>query len=45
MISASGRLRVEQIMGTAIGIDLRDDSVPDSAIGAAFASLRRADAQ
>lgn len=45
MIATPGRLRVEQIMGTAIGIDLRDDSVPEAAIDAAFESLRRADAQ
>lgn len=38
-----GRLRVEQIMGTAIGIDLRDADVPESAFDEAFASLRRAD--
>lgn len=45
MITTSGRLRVEQIMGTAIGIDLRDDHVPEAAIEDAFASLRRADAR
>jgi len=45
-VSASpGRLRVEQIMGTAIGIDVRDDHVPDTAVEEAFASLRRADAR
>jgi thiamine biosynthesis lipoprotein len=41
----AGRLRVEQIMGTAIGIDLRDAAVPESAVEEAFASLRRADAR
>jgi thiamine biosynthesis lipoprotein len=42
---APGRLRVEQIMGTAIGIDLRDASVPAAAVDQAFVSLRRADAR
>jgi thiamine biosynthesis lipoprotein len=41
--AAIGRLQVEQIMGTAIGIDLRDELVPAAAVGDAFASLRRAD--
>ncbi len=45
MTVATGVLRVEQIMGTAIGIDLRDLSVPASAADDAFASLRRADAR
>ncbi|MGZ8562231.1 MAG: FAD:protein FMN transferase [Candidatus Limnocylindria bacterium] len=45
MIAPSGRLRVEQIMGTAIGIDLRDAIVPEAAIDDAFASLRSADAR
>ncbi len=45
MTATSGRLRVEQIMGTAIGIDLRDAAVPESAVEEAFDSLRRADAQ
>jgi thiamine biosynthesis lipoprotein len=45
MTVATGRLRVEQIMGTAIGINLRDDLVPDAAVDAAFAWLRRADAR
>lgn len=45
MTLPTGRLRVEQIMGTAIGIDLRDELVPEAAIDDAFASLRRADAQ
>lgn len=45
MIATGGRLRVEQIMGTAIGIDLRDAAVPEVAIEEAFASLRRADAR
>jgi len=39
----AGRLRVEQIMGTAIGIDLRDERVPDEVIERAFDSLRAAD--
>ncbi len=39
----SRRLRVEQIMGTAIGIDLRDDAVPSAAVDEAFAYLRRVD--
>jgi Membrane-associated lipoprotein involved in thiamine biosynthesis len=42
---ATGLLHVEQIMGTAIGIDLRDPSVPASAAEDAFESLRRADAR
>jgi FAD:protein FMN transferase len=45
MSVATGQLRVEQIMGTAIGIDLRDAFVPAAAMDDAFASLRRADAQ
>jgi thiamine biosynthesis lipoprotein len=45
VIAPGGRLRVEQIMGTAIGIDLRDAVVPEAAIVEAFASLRRADAR
>ena len=38
-----GRLRVEQIMGTAIGIDLRDDDVPEAAVedGLRLAAPRR----
>ena len=40
---AGGLLRVEQIMGTAIGIDVRDHWVPAAAVEDAFASLRRAD--
>jgi len=42
---ATGLLRVEQIMGTAITIDLRDDGVPVAALDEAFASLVRADAR
>lgn len=42
-MSAGGLLRVEQIMGTAIGIDVRDESVSAAAVEDAFASLRRAD--
>jgi thiamine biosynthesis lipoprotein len=45
MTTSPGRLRVEQIMGTAIGIDLRDEAVPEIAVDDAFASLRRADAR
>ena len=45
MIVTPGRMRVEQIMGTAIGIDMRDGAVPVAAIDEAFASLRAADAQ
>jgi FAD:protein FMN transferase len=45
MTIATGLLRVEQIMGTAIGVDLRDPEVPASAVEAAFESLRRADAR
>jgi thiamine biosynthesis lipoprotein len=44
MSVAIGRLRVKQIMGTAIGIDLRDARVPGEAVDDAFASLRAADA-
>jgi FAD:protein FMN transferase len=40
-----GVLRVEQIMGTAIGIDLRDDVNAAAAIEDAFEALRRADAR
>ena len=45
MTVATGHVQVEQIMGTAIGIDLRDDFVPAAAIAHAFAYLRRADEQ
>ena len=45
MILAPGSTRVEQIMGTAIGIDVRDPDLPPSAVEEAFAHLRRADAQ
>ena len=45
MTVSTGRLRVEQIMGTAIGINLCDDDVADEAIEKAFASLRCADDQ
>ena len=45
MTVASGHLRVEQIMGTAIGIEVRDAVVPAGAVEDAFAYLRRADAQ
>lgn len=45
MIVTPGRMRVEQIMGTAIGIDLRDADVPVAAVDDAFASLRAADAR
>ena len=42
---ATGRLRVEQVMGTAVGIDVRDDELAAAAVDRAFAYLRRADAQ
>ena len=45
MTVAAGRTRVEQIMGTAIGIDLRDEFVPAAAVEGAFAYLWGADAQ
>lgn len=45
MTATAGRLRVEQIMGTAIGIDIRDATVPEGVIDDAFASLRGADAR
>lgn len=45
MTVATGSLRVEQIMGTAIGIDVRDERVPPGAVEDAFAALRRADAR
>ncbi|HEX3427482.1 MAG TPA: FAD:protein FMN transferase [Candidatus Limnocylindrales bacterium] len=38
-------VRVEQIMGTAISLDLRDRGVPDEAIEAAFERLREIDAR
>jgi thiamine biosynthesis lipoprotein len=37
--------RVEQIMGTAIGIDVRDPAVPAAALDEAFAYLRDIDAR
>jgi thiamine biosynthesis lipoprotein len=42
---AAGVLRVEHIMGTVIGIDVRDHRVPAAALDDAFDVLRRADAQ
>jgi thiamine biosynthesis lipoprotein len=45
MTVATRQLRVEQIMGTAIGIDLRDEIDSAAAVDDAFAYLRRADAQ
>jgi thiamine biosynthesis lipoprotein len=42
--SAPGAHRVEHIMGMPIGIDIRDSVVPDGALDAAFAVVRRADA-
>lgn len=45
MTVTTGHLRVEQIMGTAIGIDLRDDQIAPAAVSRAFASLRQADAR
>jgi len=44
-MATAGRTRVEQIMGTAIGIDLRDRHVSEAAVDEAFASLRAADAR
>ena len=43
MPSATRRIRVEQIMGTAIGIDLRDPDVSDDVVQHAFELLREAD--
>jgi thiamine biosynthesis lipoprotein len=45
MPSGPRRVRVEQIMGTAIGIDLRDLDVAEDAVDAAFEALREADAR
>lgn len=45
MPSGPRRVRVEQIMGTAIGIDLRDLDVAQDAVDAAFEALREADAR
>jgi thiamine biosynthesis lipoprotein len=45
MTLATGTTPVEQIMGTAIGIHLRDPFVPASVVEDAFAELRRADAR
>jgi FAD:protein FMN transferase len=45
MIVTPGRMRVEQIMGTAVGIDTRDPDIPVAAVDEAFASLRAADAR
>ena len=42
---SGGRRRVEQIMGTAIGIDVRGQGLPDAAIDDAFALLRDIDAR
>ena len=45
-LSTVGRtVRVEQIMGTAIGLDLRSPEVPQAAIDAAFDHLRDIDAR
>ena len=41
--SLPGLRRVEQIMGTAIGIDVRDARVPPGTLDAAFESLREID--
>lgn len=40
-----GTVRVEQIMGTAISLDLRDPAVPPAAVDAAFQHLRDIDAR
>jgi thiamine biosynthesis lipoprotein len=40
-----GQSRVEQIMGTAISLDLRDPAVPEAAVDAAFDHLRDVDAR
>jgi FAD:protein FMN transferase len=40
---AGGIHRVEHIMGTAIGIDVRDPAIPRSVVEAAFASLQEVD--
>ncbi len=39
------RVRVEQVMGTAIGLDLRDPEVPEHTVHAAFAWLSEVDAR
>ena len=43
--SGSGTVRVEQIMGTAIGLDLRDRAVSPAAVDAMFDHLRDIDAR
>ncbi|MDQ2853981.1 MAG: FAD:protein FMN transferase, partial [Chloroflexota bacterium] len=43
MTVATRQMRVEHVMGTALGIYIRDESVPALALNEAFASLRRAD--
>ncbi len=45
MPATARQIRVEHIMGTAIGIDLRDRDVPEDALDAAFHWLREADAR
>ena len=40
-----GQTRVEQVMGTAISLDLRDPVVPEAAVDAAFDHLRDIDAR
>ncbi|MEO8230516.1 MAG: FAD:protein FMN transferase [Chloroflexota bacterium] len=42
---AAAKVRVEHIMGTAVGIDLRGTSLPDVVIDSAFARLRFIDAR
>jgi thiamine biosynthesis lipoprotein len=42
---ASGRVRVERIMGTAISLDLRGPSIDPAAVDAAFDQLRDVDAR
>ena len=43
--SGSGTVRVEQIMGTAISLDLRDRAVSPAAVAAMFDHLRNVDAR
>ncbi|HEY2702484.1 MAG TPA: FAD:protein FMN transferase [Candidatus Dormibacteraeota bacterium] len=39
------RVRVEQVMGTAVGVDLRDPGVPEPALDGFFGWLRQVDAR
>jgi thiamine biosynthesis lipoprotein len=43
--SGTGTVRVEQVMGTAISLDLRDPAVPPAAVDAMFDHLRDIDAR